>query len=426
MRLALTEAQAALAADDVPVGAVVLDASGTVVGTGHNDRARPTTTPPATRRSSRSAPPRPRVASLAARRLHARRHARAVHDVRRRRWCSPGSTASSSGRSDDKLGAVGSLWDVVRDRRLNHRPEVVAGRAGRRVDRPPRRLLRTAPLGWASDEHRPPRHPRGRAGPGPVAVGLQHRVRDRDRRRRRAGRAVRPDPRAARDRGCPRRGRRRGGGVRPGEPPAGHLVRRPGRAARGALRRAHPPLGGIGTQVLALCRWIARDLGSPEMHINVDEVDVDTRRFYERHGFVNIEDGVDYRMLCYIGPTTPPSGGLRGIGRPRSSSHTAARPSGAEGYRETRDPPHARPTRHPTSEHTGKRCPATIPPRKVVTHRRRRALSQRTRPLPPPGTPQPDQVGATALASTLTPMQAVSQRSRRQTVSAAPGSGPRT
>lgn len=39
------------------------------------------------------------------------------------------------------------------------------------------------------------------------------------------------------------------------------------------------------------------------MHINVDEVDHDTRRFYERHGFRNIEDGVDYRMLCYIGPT---------------------------------------------------------------------------------------------------------------------------
>ncbi|MCY4728004.1 GNAT family N-acetyltransferase [Nocardioides sp. STR2] len=61
--------------------------------------------------------------------------------------------------------------------------------------------------------------------------------------------------------------------------------------------------GGIGSQVLDLCRRLARELGSPEMHINVDEVDVDTRRFYERHGFVNIEDGVDYRMLCYIGPT---------------------------------------------------------------------------------------------------------------------------
>ena len=60
---------------------------------------------------------------------------------------------------------------------------------------------------------------------------------------------------------------------------------------------------GIGTQVLDLCRRLARGLGSPEMHINVDEVDVDTRRFYERHGFVNVEAGVDYRMLCYVGPT---------------------------------------------------------------------------------------------------------------------------
>ena len=31
------------------------------------------------------------------------------------------------GALDDKAGAAGSLWDVVRDRRLNHRPQVVAG-----------------------------------------------------------------------------------------------------------------------------------------------------------------------------------------------------------------------------------------------------------------------------------------------------------
>jgi tRNA(adenine34) deaminase len=31
------------------------------------------------------------------------------------------------GAHDAKAGAVGSLWDVVRDRRLNHRPEVLAG-----------------------------------------------------------------------------------------------------------------------------------------------------------------------------------------------------------------------------------------------------------------------------------------------------------
>ena len=60
---------------------------------------------------------------------------------------------------------------------------------------------------------------------------------------------------------------------------------------------------GIGTQVLDLSRRLVREQGSPEMHINVDEVDVDTRRFYERHRFVNIEDGLDYRMLCYVGPT---------------------------------------------------------------------------------------------------------------------------
>jgi len=60
---------------------------------------------------------------------------------------------------------------------------------------------------------------------------------------------------------------------------------------------------GIGTQVLDLSRRLVREQGSPEMHINVDEVDLDTRRFYERHRFVNIEDGLDYRMLCYVGPT---------------------------------------------------------------------------------------------------------------------------
>jgi GNAT superfamily N-acetyltransferase len=64
-------------------------------------------------------------------------------------------------------------------------------------------------------------------------------------------------------------------------------------------RRAH----GVGTAVLDLSRRLARELGSPEMHIGVDEVDVDARRFYERHGFLTIEPGVDYRMLYYVGPT---------------------------------------------------------------------------------------------------------------------------
>ncbi len=31
------------------------------------------------------------------------------------------------GAADPKAGAAGSLWDVVRDRRLNWRPEVISG-----------------------------------------------------------------------------------------------------------------------------------------------------------------------------------------------------------------------------------------------------------------------------------------------------------
>ena len=31
------------------------------------------------------------------------------------------------GAWDDKAGACGSVWDLVRDRRLNHRPEVYGG-----------------------------------------------------------------------------------------------------------------------------------------------------------------------------------------------------------------------------------------------------------------------------------------------------------
>ena len=63
---------------------------------------------------------------------------------------------------------------------------------------------------------------------------------------------------------------------------------------------------GIGTAILTAARQLVLERGCPEMHINVDEVDTDTRRFYERHGFVNIEAGADYRMLCYIGPTRLP------------------------------------------------------------------------------------------------------------------------
>ncbi len=58
--------------------------------------------------------------------------------------------------------------------------------------------------------------------------------------------------------------------------------------------------GGIGTRLLQRAIQEVRARGGGEMHINVDEIDVDARRFYERHGFVNVEPGKDYRMLCYF------------------------------------------------------------------------------------------------------------------------------
>lgn len=57
---------------------------------------------------------------------------------------------------------------------------------------------------------------------------------------------------------------------------------------------------GIGTALLAHVVAELRGRGGEEMHINVDEVDVDTRRFYERHGFTNTEPGDEGRMLLYV------------------------------------------------------------------------------------------------------------------------------
>lgn len=57
---------------------------------------------------------------------------------------------------------------------------------------------------------------------------------------------------------------------------------------------------GIGTRIIKQAIETVRARGAAEMHINVDEVDEDTRRFYEHHGFVNIEPGQDFRMLCYV------------------------------------------------------------------------------------------------------------------------------
>ena len=58
--------------------------------------------------------------------------------------------------------------------------------------------------------------------------------------------------------------------------------------------------GGIGSRLLEQAIDLTRERGGEELHINVDEVDRDTRRFYERHGFVNVAPGEDQRMLFYL------------------------------------------------------------------------------------------------------------------------------
>jgi tRNA(adenine34) deaminase len=125
MRRALALAEQALASDDVPVGAVVLDASGEVVGEGFNTRER-------------DADPlghaelvalRAAASSLGTWRLDG---CTLVVTLEPCTMCA-GAIVSSRvrrvvlGAWDDKAGAVGSLWDVVRDRRLTHRPEVASG-----------------------------------------------------------------------------------------------------------------------------------------------------------------------------------------------------------------------------------------------------------------------------------------------------------
>jgi tRNA(adenine34) deaminase len=130
MRLALAvaaEAAATLdpAAADVPVGAVVLDEAGAVLSRAANRRE-------------------------ADRDPTAHAELLAIRDAARRRgeWRLAGCTLVVTlepctmcagavtlarldrlvyGAQDAKAGAVGSLWDVVRDRRLAHRPEVIGG-----------------------------------------------------------------------------------------------------------------------------------------------------------------------------------------------------------------------------------------------------------------------------------------------------------
>lgn len=57
---------------------------------------------------------------------------------------------------------------------------------------------------------------------------------------------------------------------------------------------------GLGGELMATTLRELRRLGCGEAQINVDEPDADARRFYEAHGFTNVEPGTGERMLCYL------------------------------------------------------------------------------------------------------------------------------
>lgn len=58
---------------------------------------------------------------------------------------------------------------------------------------------------------------------------------------------------------------------------------------------------GLGSQLMELLGREAEAGDVGEIHINVDEGDLRARRFYESHGFTNVEHGE--RMLCYLKTT---------------------------------------------------------------------------------------------------------------------------
>ena len=128
MRLALAEAARArpeTGPEDVPVGAVILDAAGAIVARARNRREAD------------------RDPTAHAEMVAIRQAARAVGSWRLTgltlvvtlepcTMCAGAVTLARLdrlvyGAEDPKAGAVGSLWDVVRDTRLNHRPEVIGG-----------------------------------------------------------------------------------------------------------------------------------------------------------------------------------------------------------------------------------------------------------------------------------------------------------
>ncbi|UGY92444.1 tRNA adenosine(34) deaminase TadA [Streptomyces gobiensis] len=125
MRLALTEAVRATETGDVPVGALVLGPTGAVLGRGRNEREA-TGDPTA---HAEVVAVREAARSVGQWRLSG---CTLVVTLEPCTMCAGAIVLSRLdrvvyGATDPKAGAAGSLWDVIRDRRLNHRPEVIAG-----------------------------------------------------------------------------------------------------------------------------------------------------------------------------------------------------------------------------------------------------------------------------------------------------------
>ena len=125
MRRALDEARAALATDDVPVGAIVVDGTGRLLATGRNEReARQDPTAHAEVEAIRAA-------AMASGDWHLT-DATLYVTLEPCVMCAGAILAARIprvvfGAWDEKAGAAGSVYDVLRDRRLNHRVEVVPG-----------------------------------------------------------------------------------------------------------------------------------------------------------------------------------------------------------------------------------------------------------------------------------------------------------
>lgn len=125
MRTALDLAAKASQLGDVPVGAVVLNSEGEVVGQGFNTREVDNDP------MNHAEVVAMREAAIANNSWRLDDHTLVV-TLEPCTMCAGAAVQARIGRIvfgafDDKAGAVGSLWDVVRDRRLPHRPEVVSG-----------------------------------------------------------------------------------------------------------------------------------------------------------------------------------------------------------------------------------------------------------------------------------------------------------